>query len=384
VAQRLDRDVLSVIFALASTNWVDAALTLSSVCRLWRYTALSMPQMWSRIDLRASTSSCRLRVLLKCSKALPLHIAIPSSASKKQLKVLAAATDRIVCMRIIDRFCFLRNRFPVLERLKLDHNQGATSDGLQYLSEAPRFPRLKEFSVQIVPLSEPYEMVALRPTFAGLQKLEISCWLSPHWLKIIRWVSSTLVSLALRIWSCDDRSLHKFSFPRLRHLKITKIVVGPRLMLKLDAPHLECVERVFKGHGWATRDGVLIILRYPRSVKQLHLMAQDLDLSPYPAIQKLWIYSYPPFNDIMLPSLRRRITSCPELETILYCDPRGEAKAHEYQYSRPSEMLSAIFNVVRRTRIFIGFRTFFPNELDLPEDIRPSVRIVLWFLYHRD
>jgi hypothetical protein len=374
-AQRVNYDVLSVIFILASTNWNGAALTLCSVCRLWRYIALSIPQIWSRINLGPSISPFNLRMILECSKSLPLHIHLPSSASEKQFTVLSSATDRIVCMRINDRFPFLRNRFPVLERLEIDHyEEEAKIDrrSTTPLSQASaQFPPLREFYAQIVSLLGRSQMVVLRTMSAA-------CWPPPCWLEIIQGVSGTLVSLVLHVWPGYYPQTHHFFFPQLRHFRIIKTNHRSHLRFDFDAPHLESIEYVFEEYGLALWDGILIRLRNPRSVKQLRTMPQGLDLSPYPALRKLWIDGNMYHNHIMLQLLGTQIASCPGLETILYCYPPRRAMGDEERlYFRPESIFTAIFDLVRETGRDIAVREFLPNELDLPGAMQRSVRILL-------
>jgi hypothetical protein len=326
-----------------------------------------MPQMWSRIELITSISPSKLRIILKCTKPQPLHMVIPSSASKEQLKLLSSATDRIVCMSIDGRLRFLQNQFPILERLELGPGESPNLYGLQCLSHACRFPKLREFSLQAVPLYINYEMMSLRPRFVGLQKLNLSCFLSPHWLEIIQGVSSTLVSLVLRIWNIADYptlQLH-CSFPRLRHLRIIKGSDSRDLTFNLDAPQLEFIEHVFRWHNWITWDSIPIRLRNPRSVKQLRIMVHDFDLSAYPALRKLWIDGNTDGSDIMLRSLGDRIASCQELETILLSD----------QYGHAGKVVPAFVDVIRKTGRDIAVREFLPTDLDLPGAMRRSVSI---------
>jgi hypothetical protein len=320
-----------------------------------------MPQIWSKIDLGISNNPSNLRMLLERSKPLPLHIIIPASASEMQLEVLSLATDRIVCMRIINHFSFLRNRFPILERLRLDDIQWTWRFDLQCLSEASRFPELREFSMY-TQSSYNDDQMTWWPRFAGLQQLEIPYWVATHvFFEQNYGLSSTLVSLVLNVRGGAPVRLP--FFPQLRHLRVITDLDINRLTLDLDAPHLESIERVFRKYSGATWDGFLIRLPNPRSVKQLRLMADDFDLSAYPALRKLWIDSNLYRNDKMLRSLGDRIGSCPELETIMYCHPSGEVNM----------VFPAILDVVRKTGRDINVKGILPNEWDLPGDVRCSV-----------
>jgi hypothetical protein len=335
-------------------------LTLSSVCRLWRYIALSIAQIWSRIDLDPSISPSNLRTILECSTPLPLHIRLPSSASEEQLTVLSSATDRIVCMSIHGRFHFLRNRFPVLERLEIDHYEEPKIDRPSTMSISQASSRLRKFYAQIVSLLE----------------LEIP-WRPPScWLETIQGVSGNLVSLVLHVWPGYYPQTHHFFFPQLRHLRITKTIHRAHLRFDFDAPHLESIEYVFREYSMAMWDGILIRLRNPRSVKQLRTMSQGLDLSPYPALRKLWIDGNMYHNNTMLQLLGTQIASCPELETILYCYPlRRPMGDEERVYFQPESVFTAICDLVRESGRDIAVREFLPNELDLPGAMQQSVRI---------
>src|SRR5450631_4416052 len=64
-AQRLNYDILFIIFVMSFAERRTTALTLSSVCRLWRYIALSVPEIWSVIQLDGFNGSYRLQLFLE-------------------------------------------------------------------------------------------------------------------------------------------------------------------------------------------------------------------------------------------------------------------------------------------------------------------------------
>jgi hypothetical protein len=205
------------------------------------------------------------------------------------------------------------------------------------------------------------------PRFARLQQLEISSWDITHSLEIIQGVSSTLVSLVLHVH--DSNHVQLSFLPQLRHLRVIKYTVSlTRTTLDLDAPHLESIHHVFYGPSWGNWtywDTLQIRPRNPGTVKHLRVMAEKFDASPYPALRTLWIDSHRSPNYGMLEPIGCGIASCPELETILYSHPSGEA----------NRIFPAILDVVRKTGRHIDVRGILPNQWDLPGDMRRSVSI---------
>jgi hypothetical protein len=332
------------------------------------------------IDLGATTRPSNLRILLERSQPCALHIFLPSVASHEQLAVLSSAADRIICMTISD--CrFLQNQFPLLERLELTVGPGAyrnTDDDRQGLSEASSFPQLRQLCLVGVSTHALCQVSVPRNGFAGLEKLEIMCGHPPHWLRIVQSVSNTLVSLVLHLFYHPDHPTYNFSFPRLRHLEITKKYDPILLVLDLDAPRLESID---EGIGINERNDThtMIRLRNPKSVKQLRSGCFPLNLTHYPALRKLWISDNTEYTQTMLRSLKGQIASCPELKAVLYCDHSRHAETTNgpYLYRRPAPVFPAIVDLVRRTGRAITVREFLPNELDLPGAMQQSVSILL-------
>jgi hypothetical protein len=79
----------------------------------------------------------------------------------------------------------------------------------------------------------------------------------------------------------------------------------------------------------------------------------------------------------MLKSLKNQIASCPDLETILYCDPRGGAKDGEDESSGPSSVFFEILDLVRESGRNITVKEFLPGELDLPGAMQRTVGITV-------
>jgi hypothetical protein len=352
-------------------------LKLSSVCRQWRYIALSVPEIWSKFLLDAFFTPHILHIFLERSKPLQLHIFV-GAWTDEQLQVLSSVADRIACMTIFNDCNFLQNQFPNLVRLvlalgpKTDHKKRPAS--VESLSTSPQFSQLREFcflSISAAPLHPILDMPA---GFPALQKLEVLCEDDSSWDSVVINTSNTLVSLVLH--ARPTCSTHDFSFPQLRHLQITCSGGQIQLVLDLDAPRLESVElgsRVGGGHG------IDIQLQNPRSVKQLFVEHQSLDLALYPALQKLWIYGHTDYNQKTLSLLRHQITLCPELQAIFY---RGQSQCWETnhgedEYSRPESALSAIADVVRETGRDVKVGEFGPTELELPGSVRGNVGIPL-------
>lgn len=375
VAQRLDYDTLSIIFVISHSEWKTAALTMSSVCRLWRHIALSVPQIWSRIDLDASVTPYNLSIFLERSRPLPLNIFI---SDKWLLRVLSSVMDRLVCMTISDYESIVPHELsdhpdPARRRIRFAHF--ADVKALQDISKPSQPPQLREIHISNLTTASFFDVAASQNGFTALQKLEINCGDLSDYQRIVHGASNTLVSLALTIWS-GFRSTYPLSFPRLRHLQI--IHGGhrceARLVLDLDAPLLESVEQ---GFGVGSVDGIEIRLRDPKSVKQLRFECDPLDLTPYPALRKLWITGSKYHNHTMLKSLKNQIASCPDLETILYCDPRGGAKDGEDESSGPSSVFFEILDLVRESGRNITVKEFLPGELDLPGAMQRTVGITV-------
>jgi hypothetical protein len=378
-AQRSNYDVLSVIFTMAFADWRAAALTLSSVCRLWRYIALSMPNIWSVPNLDSSKKSYKLQICLERSKPLPFHIYIPSFTSGEQLQVLSSATDRIVCMTIWDCGHFLHNQFPVLERLDLEVDIEEDTDSLHCLSNASQFPQLQELYLFKLSTAGIVVNPPQKTAFAlvGLKKLEVLYWSSSYWFWMVQSVSSTLVSLILHTSYHALYLSDRFSFPRLRHLQIITRKNTLPLVLDLDAPSLESVDEGFRPDR---ANATSIRLRHPKSVKQLRSGCFPLDLTSYPALRKLWISNNSSSTRTMVRALTNaQIASCPELEAILYCDHSRPSKKKSGQHlsSRPAPALSVIVELVRKAGRNIAVGEFHPTELDLPGAMRRPVGIPL-------
>jgi hypothetical protein len=384
-AQRLNYDVLSIIFVMSSRGSRRDTLELSSVCRLWRYIALSVPEIWSKFLVDDFSTPYILHIFLERSKPLPLHIVVPQVSGDELLEVLSTAAERIVCMTIINSCRFLQNQFPILEQLVLvmsseaDHKNRIP--GLKSLSKATQFSQLRELcliSISAPPLDS---ILDVRGGFPGLQKLEVVCEDGSSWDTVVLNASNALVSLVLHLRPTS--SVHVFSLPQLRHLRIINTGGQIELLLEFDAPCLESVEQG-EGVGGAY---IEIRLQNPRSVKQLCIVHDPLDLTLYPALRKLWIDCQAGYNDEILPSLRHQIALCPELEAVFYCGPSqcGEINDEEDEYSRPESVLSAIVDVVRETGRDIMVKEFCPTELELPGSMRRNVctpLIVIRFYCH--
>jgi hypothetical protein len=241
---------------------------------------------------------------------------------------------------------------------------------------ASRFPQLRELCLSGESTDALCRISVPQTGLAALRKLEILCGYRSHWLGIVQTVSATLVSLTLCFLCRPAYSECHFSFPQLRHLGITKRCDAVPMVLDLDAPRLESIEH---GLGVGARDGILIRLRNPRTVKQLRTESYLLDLTPYPALRKLWINGNMYYNHKMLQSLKCQIISCPELEAIMYCDQpqRWEPMYGEYQYCPLGSAFTAIVDLVRETGRDITVREFLPTELDLPGAVQRSVSIPL-------
>jgi hypothetical protein len=373
LAQRLDYDVLSIIFVMSSRGSRRDTLELSSVCRLWRYIALPVPEIWSKFRLDASFTPYILPIFLERSRPLPLHICVADDSSDEQLGVLSSAANRIACMAILNRFRLLRNQFPILERLAfvMDSEADHTED-LESFSKALQFSQLREFGF-IGSSSPPLDRILdMSGGFPGLQKLEVVCEDDSCWDSVVRNTSNTLVSLTLHVYSAC--SVHDFSFPQLRHLQITNTGGEAQLLLDLDAPQLESV---VQGPEVGEEYGIDIQLRNSRSVERLFIVYQPLDLTLYPGLRKLWICGHADHNRKILTSLGHQITLCPEIEAVFYCGQSQweEANDEEDDYSRPELVLSAIAEVVRETGRDVKVREFCASEVDLPGFIQGNVGI---------
>jgi F-box-like len=370
-ALRLNYDVLSIIFVISLAEWETAALTLSSVCRLWRYIALSTPQIWSRIDLDPPNNPSILRLFLERSKPRPLHILIPSCASDTQLELLSSATDRILCMKITNNFRFLQRQFPALERLELHLNSHC------YIFQSCRFPQLRELSLASDYTATRLRISAEQTGFTGLQKLKILNEATTQWSKIVQSASSTLVSLTLDAVHPSNPQTCRFFFPQLRHLRVTKTGWGIRLLLDLDAPILESIE---EGFGVGIIDGVSIRLRDPSSVKQVLVESLAARLTPYPALRELWIDCRKYYDGLTknetLDSLGHQINSCPDLDAVFYCGGSQRRALWIGEHIPPGSIFTVISDLVQETGRDIAVREFLPTRLDLPGSMRRSVSIL--------
>jgi F-box-like len=377
LAQRLDYDVLSTIFVMSSQGSRRDTLELSSVCRQWRYIALSVPEIWSKFRLGASFTPYILSIFLERSKPLPLHIFISNDSSDEQLGMLSSAADRIACMTIFNSFRFLQIQFPILERLVFVMSPEADyRRDVESFSKALQFSQLREFGFAGASFPSLDRILDMSGGFPGLQKLEVLCMDDSCWDSVVRNTSNTLISLSLHVYSTS--SAHDLSFPQLRHLQIKNRGGKAQLLLDLDAPQLESVEQ---GHLVGKEYGIDIQLRNPSSVEQLFITFQPLDLTLYPALRKLWIYDLADYIHVheILASLRGQITLCPEIEAVFYCGQSRWEKTNdeEDEYSRPESVLSAIAEVVQETGRDVKVRGFCLSELDLPGSIQGNVGIPL-------
>ena len=218
---KLNFDVLSIIFIFCS--WVDpiAPLQIGSVSRYWRSVILRTPQAWCFIP-SARIFQSHYETYLERSGQQPLHINLSDIIDGITSSTLTAVAHRIQCLSIPDLLLHstYQTVFPRLTRLILssDFEDESCADLLAVTTS--KFPNLRHLDIHAM-----IDIFNICPELPPLQTLRIS----PHdeygWPGVIKACITSLKSLELII---DAETLYgevkgKFfplDFPSLLFLKI--------------------------------------------------------------------------------------------------------------------------------------------------------------------
>lgn len=135
---RLTWDVLSLIFEVCGRiDWIDA-VTISSICRLWRQCVLSTPRAWCFLTISQRTAPRKIRHYLPFGSQQPLHVSLLNDMGKG-LTIFTAEAHRLHCLSTYSIPEYLDvPKFPNLEILAVSWIPAA------FATEA-RFPSLQYF-----------------------------------------------------------------------------------------------------------------------------------------------------------------------------------------------------------------------------------------------
>lgn len=231
--QRLNMDILALIFESCAQENPLTLLTIARVSRRWRTTVLSMPKAWSHLPLEASIHPRALQLFVDRSHPLPIHVVHPYVPAEVLLE-LDGIADRLHCASLSKCVSHsLPARFPQLERLFIGDKSFVYREDLN----SSRFPRLRHFV---------YDSELMPSVFAcgspsqlpPLETLSVHITVRPEWHLLLDGCKDTLVSLRIHATMRISLTERKYQLPHLKTLEIYNTNEGT-WPLKLETPVLE-------------------------------------------------------------------------------------------------------------------------------------------------
>jgi hypothetical protein len=286
--QRLNFDVLSMIFLVGWEHQEGFQLVVASVCRRWREVVLLIPRLWTQIPIARSQNMDGVRLFLARSRSLPFHVFVPFWY--KQPELFLEEKERIQCLKLYSGLSILTSEFPILRRLEIDIGAWEDIDRISATAKAglldvARYSMLSELSIERRN-SSLMRAIAKTLHLPPLQVLSIMARDREDLIPIIQRSAVTLTSLKIRIGRMASFINDILALPSLRHLSVLETKIASAVRLRFEAPLLQSVHKVLD-EGDTSR--VALQISKGQGVTDLHLCRVPFELAPYPRLRTLWI-----------------------------------------------------------------------------------------------
>ncbi|KAG8806321.1 hypothetical protein FRC17_005080, partial [Serendipita sp. 399] len=194
-------------------------LTLITVSRMWRSTALQTASLWTHLKVSPTTSVQFVQLWVRCAST-PLHLSVRPRASTDTVNAALLHTETTpIYLNVSNNWPLLVNTFPNLETLRIGRDERNVEDSpeisrkeresrlcaLYYRSDRDknllnpeRFPKLSALHLDKLP-SDCLRRIVEGSFFPPLQELHLHIGSSYVSLSIIELAAQNLIKLSIAI-----------------------------------------------------------------------------------------------------------------------------------------------------------------------------------------